>query len=131
MLFLAFLSISSVRFTAGRGISDGFECRGAVLLAGFAATWWTVVAEISGKHGAAMFGLMNGLGGLGVGDELLVGTSSMAAARGFSLVECWGPCSMASGWAWLAGRCAGWWWMRRGRLLSEQSRTGVNSNIRV
>ena len=29
-------------------------------------TWWTVVAEISGKHGAAMFGLMNGLGGLGV-----------------------------------------------------------------
>jgi MFS family permease len=29
-------------------------------------TWWTVVAEISGKHGAAMFGLMNGLGGVGV-----------------------------------------------------------------
>ncbi|MDX1947842.1 MAG: MFS transporter [Pirellulaceae bacterium] len=29
-------------------------------------TWWTVVAEISGRHGAAMWGLMNSLGGLGV-----------------------------------------------------------------
>jgi MFS family permease len=28
-------------------------------------TWWTVVAQISGRHGAAMWGLMNSLGGLG------------------------------------------------------------------
>ena len=28
--------------------------------------WWTVVAEISGKHGASMWGLMNSMGGLGV-----------------------------------------------------------------
>jgi len=28
-------------------------------------TWWTVVAEISGRHGAAMWGLMNSAGGLG------------------------------------------------------------------
>src|SRR5438093_13760606 len=29
------------------------------------ATWWSVVAEVSGRHGAAMFGLMNSLGGFG------------------------------------------------------------------
>ena len=29
-------------------------------------TWWTVVAEISGEHGASMWGLMNSLGGVGV-----------------------------------------------------------------
>ncbi len=27
--------------------------------------WWSVVAEISGPHGASMFGLMNSLGGVG------------------------------------------------------------------
>lgn len=37
-------------------------------------TWWTVVSEISGKHGASMWGLMNSMGGLGViGTTLLVG----------------------------------------------------------
>ena len=56
-------------------------------------TWWTVVAEISGKHGAAMFGLMNGLGGLGVmAMNFFVGRIVDARqAAGFSLVECWRP----------------------------------------
>jgi MFS family permease len=27
-------------------------------------TWWTVVSEISGRHGASMWGLMNSMGGL-------------------------------------------------------------------
>jgi len=56
-------------------------------------TWWTVVAEISGKHGAAMFGLMNGMGGLGVMVmNFFVGRVVDARqAAGYSLVECWGP----------------------------------------
>ena len=37
-------------------------------------TWWTVVAEISGKHGASMWGLMNSMGGAGViGTTYLIG----------------------------------------------------------
>lgn len=56
-------------------------------------TWWTVVAEISGRHGASMWGLMNSLGGLG----LMVTT--FAAARFIDLskqagrtpLECWNP----------------------------------------
>jgi ACS family glucarate transporter-like MFS transporter len=30
------------------------------------ANWWTVVAEISGRYGAALWGLMNSMGGFGV-----------------------------------------------------------------
>ena len=43
-------------------------CAGAALFCLHIAIpfWWTVVAEISGKHGASMWGLMNSMGGLGV-----------------------------------------------------------------
>jgi hypothetical protein len=56
-------------------------------------TWWTVVAEISGRHGASMWGLMNSMGGVGV----FTMTFSVAyvvqsrAAAGLSKIECWRP----------------------------------------
>jgi MFS family permease len=56
-------------------------------------TWWTVVAEISGKHGASMWGLMNSLGGLGVfAMNLLVGWVVDAREQsGLPKLECWRP----------------------------------------
>ena len=55
--------------------------------------WWTVVAEISGKHGASMWGLMNSMGGLGVFTmTFLVGRVVEDRERaGFSKIECWRP----------------------------------------
>jgi ACS family glucarate transporter-like MFS transporter len=55
--------------------------------------WWTVVAEISGKHGASMWGLMNSMGGLGVFTmTFLVGRVVEARERdGLSKIECWRP----------------------------------------
>jgi sugar phosphate permease len=56
-------------------------------------TWWTVVAEISGPHGASMWGLMNSLGGLGVFVmNLLVGRFVQARElAGLPKLECWRP----------------------------------------
>ncbi len=56
-------------------------------------TWWTVVAEISGKHGAAMYGLMNSLGGLGVlVMNLLVGPIVDAREKlDIARIEVWRP----------------------------------------
>lgn len=55
--------------------------------------WWTVVAEISGKHGASMWGLMNSMGGLGVLTmTFLVGYVVQAREdAGFTKIECWRP----------------------------------------
>ena len=55
--------------------------------------WWTVVAEISGRHGASMWGLMNSMGGLGVFTmTFLVGRVVESRERaGFSPLECWRP----------------------------------------
>jgi MFS transporter, ACS family, glucarate transporter len=56
-------------------------------------TWWSVVAEISGKHGAAMFGLMNGLGGVGVlAMNLLVGPIVDAREKlDIARIDVWRP----------------------------------------
>src|SRR4030095_366946 len=56
-------------------------------------TWWTVVAEISGQHGAAMFGLMNGLGGVGILTmNALVGpTIDARVAAKIPRLEIWWP----------------------------------------
>ncbi|HMC09916.1 MAG TPA: MFS transporter, partial [Pirellulaceae bacterium] len=93
MLLLAFLSLAGVRFTQSVVAATALNAAALFCLQVSIPTWWTVVAEISGKHGAAMFGLMNGLGGLGVmAMNFLVGrVVDGRAARGFSPVECWGP----------------------------------------
>lgn len=55
--------------------------------------WWTVVAEISGRHGAALWGLMNSMGGLGVFTmTFLVGRIvESREAEGYSKIDCWQP----------------------------------------
>ncbi|HEV3023928.1 MAG TPA: MFS transporter [Pirellulales bacterium] len=56
-------------------------------------TWWTVVSEISGKHGAAMWGLMNSMGGLGViVTTFLIGRFITAREQlGYLPLDCWNP----------------------------------------
>jgi hypothetical protein len=56
-------------------------------------TWWSVVAEVSGPHGAALFGLMNSLGGLGaMSAPLAVGwVVESAEMRGLPPIEAWAP----------------------------------------
>jgi sugar phosphate permease len=56
-------------------------------------SWWAVVAEISGKHGAAMFGLMNSLGGLGVMVMTFLVGKVVEARQEAKLppIECWQP----------------------------------------
>ena len=56
-------------------------------------TWWSTVAEISGRHGAAMWGLMNSGGGL-----ILMATSPLfgwlvdsRTKQDLPAVECWQP----------------------------------------
>ena len=72
-------------------------------------TWWTVVSEISGRHGAAMWGLMNSMGGLGV-----IATTSLVGwyvgsreKRGTPPLECWNPVFEGVGLLLIAG--AGIW----------------------
>lgn len=56
-------------------------------------TWWSVVAEISGRHGGAMWGLMNSMASL----ALMSLTVSIGAivdsrqARGYSMLASWSP----------------------------------------
>lgn len=68
-------------------------------------TWWTVVSEISGKHGASMWGLMNSMGGLGViGTTALVGRFLDAQeARGIPPIESWSPVFTGVGMLLLVG----------------------------
>ncbi len=56
-------------------------------------TWWTAVSEISGKHGAAMWGLMNSMGGLGViVTTSLVGWFVGSGEKlGKAPIDCWNP----------------------------------------
>src|SRR5262249_61979876 len=72
-------------------------------------TWWTVVAEISGRHGAALWGLMNSLAGLGLMavNVLVGGFVARRECAGYAPVECWGPVfdGVALG---LVGGARGW-----------------------
>src|SRR6185437_5943853 len=68
-------------------------------------TWWAVVARISGRHGAAMWGLMNSMSGLG-----LLGATRMVAwiidhrkFAGHSPQDCWPPVFDGVGIALAAG----------------------------
>ena len=66
MLALAAASVACFRFCE-HPLGTTICCAaGLFFLQVSIPTWWAVVAEISGKHGAAMFGLMNGLGGVGI-----------------------------------------------------------------
>ena len=93
MLLLAFASLWCVRYSPHVLTATLLNAAALFCLQVSIPTWWTVVAEISGKHGAAMFGLMNSMGGLGVmAMNFLVGrVVDGREAAGLSPVECWSP----------------------------------------
>jgi sugar phosphate permease len=93
MLGLAALSLWCVRYVEHPLTASILCASGLFCLQVSIPTWWTVVAEISGRHGAAMFGLMNGMGGLGVMVlNALVGRIVDArVAAGIPLVDTWRP----------------------------------------
>jgi MFS family permease len=92
-LSLAALSMMAVPYAGSAAIatlcstSAGFCSQFAV------PTWWTVVSEISGKHGAAMWGLMNSMGGVGViVSTFLIGRSlTQSEHLGYLPLDRWGP----------------------------------------
>lgn len=57
------------------------------------ATWWAAAAEISGRHIGALFGLMNGIGGLGaaVSINLVSGYVEAQKEQGIVGQEAWAP----------------------------------------
>ena len=93
MLFSAALALLGVRYSQSALVASLLCAAALFFLQVSIPTWWTVVAEISGRHGAAMFGLMNGMGGLGVMIlNYLVGNVIDAGKQaGTPLVEVWRP----------------------------------------
>jgi len=93
MLLLAFLSLWCVRYSPHVVTATLLNAAALFCLQVSIPTWWTVVAEISGKHGAAMFGLMNSMGGLGVmAMNYFVGrVVDSREAAGLAPLECWRP----------------------------------------
>jgi len=90
-LFMAALSVASVRIMPSPQAVT-FCCAAALFFVQTAIpTWWTVVAQISGRHGAAMWGLMNSLGGLGaMGATFAVGWfMDYSHAAGHAPLEYW------------------------------------------
>jgi MFS family permease len=93
MLLAAAVCLLGVRFSE-HALTASLLCAAALFcLQVSIPTWWTVVAEISGRHGAAMFGLMNGMGGLGVLVlNILVGRIVDAGKEAkIPLIDVWRP----------------------------------------
>lgn len=63
-LLLAGLSVLAVRGAESAAVVTLCNAFGLFFIQAAIPTWWTVVAEISGRHGAAMWGLMNSVAGL-------------------------------------------------------------------
>jgi MFS transporter, ACS family, glucarate transporter len=93
MLLLAFVSLAAVRYSTHVLTATLLNAVALFCLQVSIPTWWTVVAEISGRHGAAMFGLMNSMGGLGVmAMNFLVGRVVEGREEaGLSKIDCWRP----------------------------------------
>jgi MFS family permease len=74
LLLLSSASVAVVPLTTSPWIATLGSSASLMFLQMSMPTWWTVVAEISGKHGASMWGLMNSMGGIGVmGSTKLIG----------------------------------------------------------
>lgn len=93
MLGLAATSLWCVRYVEHPLAASLLCASGLFCLQVSIPTWWGVVAEISGRHGAAMFGLMNGMGGLGVLvlNALVGRVVDSRVAAGIPLVDTWRP----------------------------------------
>lgn len=93
MMLLSALSLWFVRYSENALVATVLNAAALFFLQVSIPTWWAVVAEISGKHGASMFGLMNSLGGVGVLTMTwLVGkVVNSRELAGIPKLECWRP----------------------------------------
>jgi MFS family permease len=90
-LSLAAASVVAVRFVPSAAAVTACYAAALFFVQVGIPTWWATVAQISGRHGAAMWGLMNSLGGLGaMGATFLVGwVVDRAQAAGRPAPEVW------------------------------------------
>jgi MFS family permease len=101
MALLAAVRCDSPRWTA---LFTTLACFSAQLQI---ASWWSVVGEISGKHGGALFGLMNMLGVPGaVASQVFVGhLTDWLGARGSTGRAQWDPSFYVIAGVLLLGAC--------------------------
>jgi ACS family glucarate transporter-like MFS transporter len=93
MLMTACVALAGVRFSEHVVTATLLNALALFCLQVSLPTWWTVVAEISGRHGAAMFGLMNSMGGAGVMimNPLVGRIVDARQAAGLRPIDCWRP----------------------------------------
>ena len=92
-LLLAAVSVLGVRLTDSALAATLCNAAALFFVQMAIPTWWAVVAEISGRHGAAMWGLMNSMAGLGVmGINVFIARLvELRQARGLTSLDAWGP----------------------------------------
>ena len=74
-------------------VAAGFTAGSGLLAFGTVASWWGAVADVSGRHLGALFGLMNSLGAVGaLASQLFVGFFvDQMKAWGYSESASWDP----------------------------------------
>jgi MFS family permease len=104
-LFLSALSMLAVPHAESAMVATICNACAGFFVQFSVPTWWTVVSEISGKHGAAMWGLMNSMGGVGViATTGLVGWFVSSREKlGAAPLDCWNPVFNGVGLLLLAG----------------------------
>jgi ACS family glucarate transporter-like MFS transporter len=92
-LLISALSLAAVRYAPTAAAATMLNAAALFFLQVSIPTWWTVVAEISGQHGAAMWGLMNSLAGGGILiTTRWIGWLVTARERtDLPPIECWRP----------------------------------------
>lgn len=65
-LFCSALCVLGVRHSDSAVVATACNAAALFFVQVSIPTWWSVVAEISGRHGASMFGLMNSMGAVGL-----------------------------------------------------------------
>jgi MFS family permease len=108
-LLLSALSMLAVPYAESAVAATLLNASAAFFVQLAVPTWWTVVSEISGRHGAAMWGLMNSMGAVGVitSTSLIGRFLSSSKERGLAPLDCWGP--VFSGVGLLLVGCAVLW----------------------
>jgi MFS transporter, ACS family, glucarate transporter len=83
----------SVRYAESAAAITALNAAALFFMQSAVPTWWTVVAEISGRHGGAMWGLMNSMASLGLmGLNLLVGRLvDHRQSIGLAAAQAWRP----------------------------------------
>jgi MFS family permease len=89
------------------------------------ATWWATVIDISGKHVAALFGLMNSMGLPGAfGSQVFLGrVVDILQRRGYTGRDCWDPAFDVYTLVLLLGACC--WLM----VNAEKGVTGCSTTL--